>query len=42
MNTKFDFLGEIQGAGLLPPIDIIDDGEIHRFKSSAKSKNKNG
>lgn len=42
MDMKFSFCTAIEDAGLVPPVDVIADGQFHRFKSSKSSKNKNG
>ena len=43
MNALIDqFRLAIAAAGLTPPTEIIDDGEIHRFSTSSKPTNKNG
>ena len=43
MNDLIDqFQLAIAAAGLAPPPEIIDDGKIHRFRSSGKLSHKNG
>lgn len=43
MNNAIDqFRLAIAVAGLTPPIEIIDDGVIHRFSTNGKTSNKSG
>lgn len=42
MNLIYQFKEAIAQAGLIPPLDIIADGKIHRFSTNGKLNNSNG
>lgn len=42
MSAEIQFIDAIQRAGITPPSNIIEDGQIHRFSSNSKSKDKSG
>ncbi len=41
-NPIDDFLNAIAQAGLVPPLEIVSDGLIHRFSSNGKTKDEAG
>ena len=37
MNVETQFIDAITNSGLTPPVNVIDDGELHRFSSNGKA-----
>ncbi len=42
MNISTQFINAINQAGIIPPLSVIDDGQIHRFSSNGKSTDEAG
>lgn len=42
MNTSTQFVNAISKTGITPPLNIIDDGNIHRYSSNGKSTDEAG
>ena len=42
MNADIQFIDAIKRSGIIPPTQVIADGEIHRFSSSGKSNDDAG
>lgn len=42
MNISTQFINAINQAGIIPPLSVIDDGNIHRFSINGKTNNTDG